>query len=51
MRKCINLKLEWMKNYDFKKKKKPHHMCEAGVMKLVSIMVLSTDYNVAKNGN
>ena len=56
MRKCINFKLEWMKNYDLKKKKplewtenydlkkkKHHHTHEACVMKLVFIMEIVSD--------
>ena len=36
MRKCVNLKLELMKNYDTKKKKKkPHRTCKECVMRLV----------------
>ena len=37
MKKCVNLKLEWMKNYD---QKKFHGMCEACAMRLVIIIII-----------
>ena len=41
MKKCVNLKLELMKNYD---QKKLHRMCEACAMRLVIIIIIIIIY-------